>query len=78
LVRVMPRRERRVIRWGSLTLDLAPDGGKNSKSNCSRDCGQCRRYMDEKCVGCPTANVYRGRLWSSPFTERKRRGKSKS
>jgi DNA-binding Lrp family transcriptional regulator len=61
-----------------LQLDLAPDTANGSKSPCKVDCASCKRYIDEKCVGCPPTSVYRGKLWSSPLTKRKRRGKRKS
>ncbi|MFW9845739.1 MAG: AsnC family transcriptional regulator [Candidatus Thorarchaeota archaeon] len=61
-----------------LPLNLAPDRTNGSKSPCKMDCASCKRYTDEKCVGCPPTDVYRGKLWSSPLTKRKRRGKRKS
>ncbi|MHA2042810.1 MAG: AsnC family transcriptional regulator [Candidatus Thorarchaeota archaeon] len=61
-----------------LQLNLAPEGSNGSKSPCKVDCASCKRYVDEKCVGCPPTSVYRGKLWSSPLTKRKRRGKRKS
>ncbi|MHA2021403.1 MAG: AsnC family transcriptional regulator [Candidatus Thorarchaeota archaeon] len=61
-----------------LQLNLAPENTNGSKSPCKVDCASCKRYIDEKCVGCPPTSVYRGKLWSSSLTERKRRGKRKS
>ncbi|MHA2005094.1 MAG: Lrp/AsnC family transcriptional regulator [Candidatus Thorarchaeota archaeon] len=61
-----------------LQLNLAPEGSSGSKAPCKVDCASCKRYIDEKCVGCPPTSVYRGKLWSSPLTKRKRRGKRKS
>ncbi len=61
-----------------LQLDLAPETANGTKSPCKVDCASCKRYIDEKCVGCPPTSVYRGKLWSSPLTKRKRRGKRKS
>ena len=61
-----------------LPLTLAPETTNGSKSPCKVDCATCKRYIDEKCVGCPPTSVYRGKLWSSPLTKRKRRGKRKS
>ncbi|MFW9966728.1 MAG: Lrp/AsnC family transcriptional regulator [Candidatus Thorarchaeota archaeon] len=61
-----------------LQLQLAPEATKGSKAPCKADCATCKRYIDEKCVGCPPTSVYRGKLWSSPLTKRKRRGKRKS
>jgi len=29
---------------------------------CGVDCGSCRRYLSEECVGCPTTNYYNGSL----------------
>ncbi|MHA2065205.1 MAG: Lrp/AsnC family transcriptional regulator [Candidatus Thorarchaeota archaeon] len=61
-----------------LQLNLAPSMLNGSKAPCNVDCASCKRYIDEKCVGCPPTSVYRGKLWSSPLTKRKRRGKRKS
>jgi Lrp/AsnC family leucine-responsive transcriptional regulator len=61
-----------------LQLQLAPEATNGSKAPCKADCATCKRYIDEKCVGCPPTSVYRGKLWSSPLTKRKRRGKRKS
>lgn len=61
-----------------LQLKLAPEASDSSKAPCKVDCASCKRYIDEKCVGCPPTSVYRGKLWSSPLTKRKRRGKRKS
>jgi Lrp/AsnC family leucine-responsive transcriptional regulator len=61
-----------------LQLQLAPEATNGSKAPCKADCATCKRYIDEKCVGCPPTSVYRGKLWSSPLNKRKRRGKRKS
>jgi Lrp/AsnC family transcriptional regulator for asnA, asnC and gidA len=61
-----------------LQLNLAPKSANGSKTPCKTDCGSCKRFLDDKCVGCPPSSVYRGKLWASPLTERKRRGKRKS
>jgi DNA-binding Lrp family transcriptional regulator len=61
-----------------LQLNLAPDTLSGTKAPCKVDCAACKRYEDEKCVGCPPTTAYRGKLWSSPLTKRKRRGKRKS
>ncbi|MBS7626413.1 AsnC family transcriptional regulator [Candidatus Bathyarchaeota archaeon] len=29
---------------------------------CNIDCGSCKRYQDQKCVGCPSTTYYRGPL----------------
>ena len=60
-----------------LQLNLAPKATDGTKAPCKADCGSCKRYLDDKCVGCPPTSVYKGKLWSSPLTKRKRRGKSK-
>jgi len=61
-----------------VSLNLAPGLSKGSKAPCTRDCAACKRYIDEKCVGCPTTSVYRGTLWASPKTKSRRRRKGKS
>ncbi|UCE09748.1 MAG: Lrp/AsnC family transcriptional regulator [Candidatus Thorarchaeota archaeon] len=59
-------------------VDLAPlDDGK-VKAPCGITCESCKRYGVDKCVGCPATSSYRGLLWSSELTERKRGRKSKS
>ncbi len=63
---------------GYLQLNLAPELSKGNKAPCAQDCAACKRYIDEKCVGCPTTAVYRGTLWASPKTPSKRRKKGKS
>ncbi len=32
------------------------------KAPCSADCGNCTRYKEEKCIGCPATKWYRGVL----------------
>ncbi|MFQ5833890.1 MAG: Lrp/AsnC family transcriptional regulator [Candidatus Thorarchaeota archaeon] len=61
-----------------LPINLAPHRASGTKAPCRQDCAACKRYQEDKCVGCPTTIAYRGRLWSSPLTKRKRRGKGKS
>ncbi|MFX1580247.1 MAG: Lrp/AsnC family transcriptional regulator, partial [Promethearchaeota archaeon] len=61
-----------------LQMDLAPDPSGNSVSPCGRNCGTCKRYIAEKCVGCPPTSVYRGKLWAAPNKTKKKRKKSKS
>jgi len=60
-----------------LNLDLSPSKGAK-QSACGRDCGACKRFLSEKCVGCPSSKSYRGTIYASPLTESKRRGKSNS
>ncbi|NHJ14419.1 MAG: Lrp/AsnC family transcriptional regulator [Candidatus Thorarchaeota archaeon] len=60
-----------------LGISLAPGDGTLTKTPCGRNCGTCGRYKEKKCVGCPPTSHYRGKLWASPLTERRRR-KSKS
>ena len=31
-------------------------------SPCDVDCGSCTRYVEHRCVGCPTTQYYRGKL----------------
>jgi len=59
-----------------IQLDLAPEL-TGSTSPCGRNCGACKRYIADKCMGCPPTNVYKGTLWASPVKAKKRR-KSKS
>jgi hypothetical protein len=60
-----------------LSVGLAPKKSKGDKTPCGQNCAACKRYSDEKCVGCPTSSSYKGLLWASPLTERRRK-KSKS
>jgi Lrp/AsnC family leucine-responsive transcriptional regulator len=61
-----------------LQMDLAPKASGDSVSPCGRNCGTCKRYIAEKCVGCPPTSVYRGKLWAAPNKTKKKRKKSKS
>ena len=61
-----------------LPLNLAPDQNGSSKAPCKMDCEVCKRYALEKCVGCPNTSTYKGTLWATPTTPKKKRGKSKS
>jgi DNA-binding Lrp family transcriptional regulator len=60
-----------------IPLDLAPATTGSPISPCGRNCGTCKRYIANKCMGCPQTSVYRGKLWASPVKVKKRR-KSKS
>ncbi|TET10915.1 MAG: Lrp/AsnC family transcriptional regulator [Candidatus Thorarchaeota archaeon] len=60
-----------------IPLDLAPATTGSPISPCGRNCGTCKRYVANKCMGCPQTSVYRGKLWASPVKVKKRR-KSKS
>jgi Lrp/AsnC family leucine-responsive transcriptional regulator len=60
-----------------LQIDLAPGTMGSSVSPCGRDCGTCKRYKAEKCVGCPPTDVYKGKLWAAPNKSKKKRKKSK-
>lgn len=61
-----------------LEIDLAPSAMGKSTSPCGRDCGACKRYKAEKCVGCPPTSVYQGKLWAAPNKTSTKRKKSKS
>jgi len=60
-----------------LPLNLAPEQTGSPTAPCGRNCGICKRYLADKCMGCPPTSVYRGKLWASPVQVKKRR-KSKS
>ncbi len=59
-------------------LDLAPNKTGGKKSNCGRICEDCRRYVIDRCVGCPSTDAYKGKLWALPKAKQKKRAKSKS
>ena len=61
-----------------LQLNLAPNQTGTSKASCKMDCEICKRYVANKCVGCPETTAYKGTLWASFVTPKKKRGKSKS
>jgi len=61
-----------------LQIDLSPKSKKIGESPCGRFCRDCSRYIADKCVGCPSSDVYKGTLWASPLTKQKRRKKKKS
>ena len=60
-----------------LPLDLAPENTGTATATCGRNCGTCKRYIAEKCLGCPSTSLYKGKLWASP-NKVKRKRKSKS
>ncbi|MFX1485228.1 MAG: Lrp/AsnC family transcriptional regulator [Promethearchaeota archaeon] len=60
-----------------IQLNLAPKITGSSTSPCGRNCESCKRYIADKCVGCPTTSAYIGKLWASPGKGKKRK-KSKS
>jgi DNA-binding Lrp family transcriptional regulator len=60
-----------------LELNLAPENTGTATATCGRNCGTCKRYISEKCLGCPSTSLYKGKLWASPIKGKKRR-KSKS
>ncbi|MBC7114799.1 MAG: hypothetical protein PWR13_1390 [Archaeoglobi archaeon] len=35
---------------------------RDENAPCGVYCGDCRRYMDERCLGCPATSFYRGKL----------------
>ncbi len=62
-----------------LQLDLAPQPTGSTKGPCKMDCATCKRYIVNKCVGCPNTSTYKGTLWADPVApKKKKRGKSKS
>ena len=60
-----------------LQVNLAPSPTTSSVSPCGRDCGACKRYKADKCVGCPPTDVYKGALWAAPNKAKKKSRKSK-
>jgi len=60
-----------------LQVNLAPGTLDGSVAPCGRDCGLCKRYKADKCVGCPPTNLYRGKLWAAPNNTKKKTRKSK-
>jgi DNA-binding Lrp family transcriptional regulator len=60
-----------------LQIDLAPGTLGSSVSPCGRDCGACKRFKADKCVGCPPTAVYKGQLWAAPNKTKRKRKKSK-
>lgn len=61
-----------------LQIDLSPKSKKSGESPCGRFCRDCSRYIADKCVGCPSSNVYKGTLWASLLTKQKRKKRKKS
>jgi len=62
-----------------LQLNLAPQQTGTTKGPCKMDCATCKRYIVNKCVGCPNTSTYKGTLWADPVApKKKKRGKSKS
>ncbi len=62
-----------------LPLNLSPPQTGSSKAPCKMNCETCKRYVLNKCVGCPNTSTYKGTLWAHPIPQqKKKRGKSKS
>lgn len=61
-----------------IQLNLAPKATGLATSPCGRNCGTCKRFVADKCLGCPSTNVYKGTLWASPNKKKKKKKKSKS
>lgn len=61
-----------------LPIDLAPQATGDSIGPCGMDCAKCKRFIADKCVGCPNTTCYKGTLWASPVTKKDKRRKSKS
>ncbi len=61
-----------------IQLNLAPQVTGSATSQCGRNCGTCKRYVADKCLGCPSTSVYKGTLWASPNKKKKKKKKSKS
>ncbi len=61
-----------------LPINLAPEHQSSTEAPCKMDCKACKRYSMDKCVGCPSTSTYKGNLWASPATPKKKRKKSKS
>ncbi len=60
-----------------LQIDLAPGISGKTISPCGRNCATCKRYLADKCVGCPPTGVYKGQLWATPNKIKRKRKKSK-
>ena len=43
-------------------LDIKVVENKKDTAPCGVDCGSCRRYSSNRCLGCPATVFYRGRL----------------
>ncbi|MFW9769340.1 MAG: Lrp/AsnC family transcriptional regulator, partial [Candidatus Thorarchaeota archaeon] len=54
-----------------IQLNLAPSNAGSDTSPCGRKCGSCKRYLADKCLGCPSTNAYKGTLWASPSKKKK-------
>ncbi|MBN2228730.1 MAG: Lrp/AsnC family transcriptional regulator [Candidatus Thorarchaeota archaeon] len=62
-----------------LPIDLAPRPSGDTVAPCKMDCGTCKRYVSDKCVGCPNTTTYKGALWVAPTVPKtKKRRKDKS
>jgi DNA-binding Lrp family transcriptional regulator len=57
-----------------MQLNLAPKSSGTDTSPCGRRCGTCKRFLADKCMGCPSTSVYKGTLWASP--QKKKKSKS--
>jgi Lrp/AsnC family leucine-responsive transcriptional regulator len=62
-----------------LMIDLSPRQDNGTVAPCNIDCETCKRYTTDKCVGCPSTTVYKGKLFAAPAeVSGRKRGKSKS
>lgn len=61
-----------------LPLDLAPESIGHTIGPCDMDCAKCKRYIANKCVGCPRTTCYKGSLWATTKKKTYKRKKSKS
>ena len=59
-----------------IQLNLAPATTGSDTSTCGRKCGTCKRFVADKCLGCPSTNVYKGTLWATPNKKKKEKSKS--
>ena len=46
-----------------LTRDVEKTDTPACGSYCTTSCNSCRYYEDDRCMGCPTTNYYKGELW---------------
>jgi DNA-binding Lrp family transcriptional regulator len=59
-----------------IQLDLAPEATGSPTSPCGRNCASCKRYVADKCLGCPSTSIYKGTLWASPTKKKRKKSKS--
>jgi Lrp/AsnC family leucine-responsive transcriptional regulator len=61
-----------------LIIDVNPKQTGDTAAPCEMDCKTCKRYITDKCVGCPSTTTYKGKLFAAPRQKQRSRKSEKS